>query len=225
MGSKASMPLGGLLKRGWAIASIDYRLSGEARFPAQIQDVQAALQFLRVRGQEFGVNAGRMAIGGDSAGGHLALFAALTLDPPALATIESKSSHDPIVAAISFYGPSNLTIILSQSTPHGLNVRIPALQSLLGCQPEEDPELARQASPVFHVHQNAPPLLLIHGDQDPQVPVNQSLELLGAYQEAGLGDRIHLDIVHGAGHGGPRFYDKDRLQRVDDFLRRALARK
>jgi dipeptidyl aminopeptidase/acylaminoacyl peptidase len=117
---------------------------------------------------------------------------------------------------ISFYGAANLTTILKQSTPHGLSVRIPALDLLLGGRPETVPELARLASPVYQVDSHDPPLLLLHGDQDEQMPVNQALELFGAYQKAKA--PVQLEIVHGAGHGGPMFYDEERMQIVRKFL-------
>jgi dipeptidyl aminopeptidase/acylaminoacyl peptidase len=76
--------------------------------------------------------------------------------------------------------------------------------------------LARLASPVFHVDKRDPPLLLLHGDQDPQMPVNQALELAGAYQKIKV--PVQLEIVHGAAHGGAAFYDEERLAVVKKFL-------
>jgi dipeptidyl aminopeptidase/acylaminoacyl peptidase len=125
-----------------------------------------------------------------------------------------------VQAIVSYFGASNLTTILAQSTPHGLSVRKPALERLLGALPENAPELARLASPVFHVGSNDPPLLLLHGDQDAQMPVNQSLELEGAYEKAGL--PVELDIVHGVGHVGEPFFAGEHMQRVVQFLRRTL---
>ena len=118
---------------------------------------------------------------------------------------------------VSFYGASNLETILAQSTPHGLSVRVPALKLLLGSVPEKNLEITRLASPVFHVDRNDPPLLLIHGDQDPQMPVNQSLELQAVYEKNGR--KVTFVNVHGGSHGGDRFYDGLRLDRVELFLR------
>jgi dipeptidyl aminopeptidase/acylaminoacyl peptidase len=117
---------------------------------------------------------------------------------------------------MSFFGAANLTTILNQSTPHGLSVRVPALKLLLGAEPAEVPDLARLASPVFHVDKNDPPLLLVHGDQDPQMPINQSLELQGAYEAAGC--EVRLEVIHGAAHGGKEFYDEKRIALVKKFL-------
>ena len=93
-------------------------------------------------------------------------------------------------------------------------------QSIMGWtyNPMPVPELARLASPVFHVDRSDPPLLLLHGDQDPQMPINQAHELSGAYQKLGL--PVRLEVVHGAAHGGAAFYDAERLAVVKAFLAR-----
>jgi dienelactone hydrolase len=123
-----------------------------------------------------------------------------------------------VQAIVSFYGASNLTTILEQSTPKGLAVRIPALQLLLGELPDKAPELARLASPVFHVDANDPPLLLLHGNHDPQMPISQSQELHGNYEESGL--PVRFVVVHGAAHSGKQFYDEQRTATVARFLAR-----
>jgi dipeptidyl aminopeptidase/acylaminoacyl peptidase len=82
--------------------------------------------------------------------------------------------------------------------------------------------LAKLASPVFHVDANDPPLLIMHGDQDPQMPINQSHELAGAYEK--LGRPVVLKVLHGSGHGGPAFTEESSLRLIDGFLRRELAR-
>jgi dipeptidyl aminopeptidase/acylaminoacyl peptidase len=109
-----------------------------------------------------------------------------------------------------------LTRILAQSTPHGLRVREPALELLLGAVPEAKPQLARLASPVFHVGRDEAPLLWYHGDQDPQMPINQAHELIGAYQKQGASSR--LEVVYGGGHGGKLFYTPEQMQQVAEFL-------
>lgn len=80
--------------------------------------------------------------------------------------------------------------------------------------------MAKLASPVFHVDKNDPPLLLIHGDQDPQMPINQSHELHGKYKQLGL--EVEFEVVHGAAHGGKAFYDARRTELVNQFLDRSM---
>jgi dipeptidyl aminopeptidase/acylaminoacyl peptidase len=133
---------------------------------------------------------------------------------------EHRGVSSEVQAIVSFYGAANLQTILGQSTPHGLSVRVPALDLLLGGQPDAKPALARLASPVTHVDASDPPLLLIHGDADPQMPLEQSRELHAAYQQ--VKRPVELIVVPGGVHGGKEFYDAERLGRVEAWLREHL---
>jgi acetyl esterase/lipase len=219
-GSKNSMPLGNLVEDGYAVASVDYRLSPQAKFPAQIHDLKAAIRFLRGHSRQWSVPSKKIVIAGDSAGAHLAAVVGVSNGHPELEgdVGNDRAESSDVQGIISFYGAANLTTILKQSTPHGLNVRVPALDLLLGGQPDDLPALARLASPVFHVDGRDPPLLLLHGDQDPQMPINQSHELCGAYKKVNA--PVQFEVVHGAAHGGAAFYDEERLTVVKKFLRR-----
>ncbi|HMJ65684.1 MAG TPA: alpha/beta hydrolase, partial [Candidatus Binatia bacterium] len=218
-GSKKGMPLGKLVEDGYPVASVDYRLSTEAKFPAQIHDLKAAIRFLRGHETELKVATKKIVIAGDSAGAHLAALVGVSNGNTELegAVGNDRTQSSDVQGIISFFGAANLTTILNQSTPHGLNVRVPALQLLLGDYPTNVLDLARLASPVFHVDAADPPLLLLHGDQDPQMPINQSHELCGAYQKVKAS--VQFEVVHGAAHGGPAFYDAERLAVVEAFLR------
>jgi dipeptidyl aminopeptidase/acylaminoacyl peptidase len=122
---------------------------------------------------------------------------------------------------VDYYGASNLTTILGQSTAYGVSVRAPGLERLLGALPDRARALAELASPVLHVAAGDPPLLLFHGDRDPQMPIEQSYELERAYKKIGLD--VYLDVVRGAAHGGDLFFSPERLQRALAFLRRTLV--
>ncbi len=222
-GTKSSVGPLGLASAGYAIASVDFRLSGEAPFPAQIHDIKAAIRFLRAEAHTYGYKANRIAIGGNSSGGHLAAFVGVTNGHAAFEgeVGDHLDQSSSVQAIVDYYGPTNLASILPQSTPHGLSVRQPALDLLLGGQPEAVPEVAELASVVTHVDASDPPLLILHGDQDPQVPINQSHELHGAYKELGL--PVHFEVVHGAAHGGPAFYDAERYALVRRFMEKALS--
>ena len=217
-GSKENPPILALVEKGWPIASIEYRLSEEARFPAQMHDIKAAIRFLRAKQQEYGLRAKRVFIFGASAGGHLAALAGVTNGVEELEgfATDNREQSSEIQGIVSLYGASNLTTILDQSTPHGLGVRVPALELFIGGRPESVPSAARQASPVFHVDKDDPPLLMIHGDQDPQMPINQSIELLGKYEEFGLD--VSFVPLHGAKHGGKAFYDGEHTEMMHKFL-------
>jgi acetyl esterase/lipase len=221
-GSKADVPIQALVARGVSIASVDYRLSTVARFPAQIHDIKAAIRFLRANAAKYHFNPRKFVIAGSSAGGHLAALVGVSNGQKELeGTVgDHLTVSSDVQAIVSFFGASNLETILAQSTPHGLSVRVPALELLLGGQPTEQPELAKLASPVTHVDDQDPPLLLIHGDQDPQMPINQSHELEGAYQR--VKRPCQFEVIHHGAHGGPQFFDATRLELVEKFLHQSL---
>lgn len=220
-GTKDNPPMS-FVRAGFALASVQYRLSVEARFPAQIHDIKAAIRFLRAMAGKYGYSAEKIGIAGSSAGGHLvALVGTTNSDKQLEGNIgDHLGQSSSVQAIVDYFGPTNFMTILNQSTPHGLSVRVPALELLLGDRPEKIPDLARLASPVFHVDASDPPLLILHGDQDPQVPINQSHELEGAYKKLHLD--VYLDVVHGAAHGGDMFHDKEHDERTMAFLRRTL---
>lgn len=221
-GTKNAMPLTGLVDSGFAVASVDYRLSPVARFPAQVHDIKASIRFLRAKEATYGYDSSAITITGSSAGGHLAALVGVTNGSKKLEG--SIGNHldqsSDVQAIVDYYGASNFLSILRQSTPHGLGVRIPALQLLLGAQPESAVELAKLASPVFHIDESDPPMILLHGDQDPQMPINQSHEFHGAYAAKGL--PVSMEVLHGAAHGGPRFYDDYSNKLVIAFLDRYI---
>lgn len=208
---------------GFATAAVSYRLSIDARFPAMVHDVKAAIRFLRARAGDYGYRTERIAIAGDSAGAHLAALVGVSNGVAALeGTVgDHNNRSSDIQAIVDYYGASNLTTILSQSTPFGLDVRIPALELLLGAQPDKAPALARLASVVTHVDASDPPLLIFHGDRDPQMPINQSHELHGVYKALGLD--VDFVVLHGSGHGGDEFYSGNHLNRALAFLRRTIG--
>jgi len=224
-GSKNEMPLTRCVAEGYPAASVEYRLSTEAKFPAQVHDIKAAIRFLRARSGDYKIDAEKIIIAGASAGGHLAALAGVSNGESELeGTVgDHLDQSSAVQGIISYFGASDLTTILEQSTPHGLNVRVPALDLLLGGQPKDVPGLARLASPVFHVDKNDPPLLLFHGDRDPQMPINQAHQLMGAYQKAGA--KAYFEVVYGAGHGGGEFYDESRQRVLLKFLEDNFAGK
>jgi acetyl esterase/lipase len=221
-GSKSDARLE-FVEHGIATAAVDYRLSTEARFPGMVYDIKAAIRFLRAHAADYGYRADRIAIAGDSAGGHLAALVGVTNGDASLEGTEgdARNASSKVDAIVDYYGASDLTTILDQSTPHGLSVREPALKLLLGALPTDVPDLAKQASVVTHVDASDPPLLLFHGDRDPQMPVNQALELDGAYEALGL--PVDLVIVHGAAHGGDVFYRGENLDHALSFLGRTIG--
>jgi len=217
-GNKSGMPLAALVEHGYAIASVEFRPASKSPFPGQVHEIKAAIRFLRSQAGRFGYDASRIGIVGASSGGHLAAVVGTSNGMPELegALGDHDGESSAVQAIVSYFGASNLTTILPQSTPFGLRVREPALQRLLGSAPADNEALAKLASPVFQVDGNDPPLFLLHGDQDPQMPINQSHELQGAYEKAGL--PAEFIVVHGAAHGGDAFYAPRNNERVAAFL-------
>ncbi|MFD7922639.1 alpha/beta hydrolase fold domain-containing protein [Streptomyces sp. NPDC059740] len=176
-------PFARIAAAGIAVAAADYRLSGEAVFPAPLEDLRAALRWLGVRSAELGIDTGRTAVWGESAGGHLASLLALTAEDPAP------------VGAVVWYGPSDL------ATPRGAydpaNPATPEAM-LLGAAASALPDLARAASPAFQVRPGAPAFLLAHGDRDSMVPHSHSEELAARLREADV--PVELLTVGGADH-------------------------
>ncbi len=176
-----------LTAAGLAVASVDYRFSGEAVFPAQLSDVTAALTWLREHADEHGLDPHRTALWGESAGGHLAALLGLTAGG--------------VRAVVDWYGPADLTALAADAA--GGTVVDPAAPDsrearLLGAPVADVPERARAASPVAHVHAGAPPFLLVHGTADRFVPYRQSERLAAALVGCGAAARLHP--IAGADH-------------------------
>ncbi|SCF12181.1 alpha/beta hydrolase [Micromonospora chokoriensis] len=185
-------PFTAAIDAGFAVASAQYRLSGEAPFPAQLDDVTAAVRWLRRHGGAVGVDGERIGVWGESAGGHLASMVAL----------RGNDQDDNVVqAAVCWYAPSNFSTMQSQAHPSG-TIDHDAADSpeslLIGAPLADNPEVGRAASPITYVTEQAPPMLLIHGDQDRVVPVGQSEELAAALTKAGA--EVELSVVRGADH-------------------------
>jgi acetyl esterase/lipase len=176
-----------LAGQGFAVAAIDYRLSGEARFPAPLDDVRAAVGWVGDHGASYGLDAGRVFGWGDSAGGHLALVAALT----------GATVH----GVVAWFPVTDLAGLPSDVADAG-GVPDPGPESrealLLGAPAAAVPGLAREASPVAHASAAAPPVLLMHGAADNLVPPAQSIRLAGALRAAGA--TVELELVPGATH-------------------------
>lgn len=217
-GSKEMPPLG-MLPHGYALASVDFRASTEKAFPGPVHDIKAAIRFLRARAADYGYRSDKIIIWGSSSGGHLAALVATTNSHPALeGTLGNYlTASSSVQACIDFFGPTNLLTILSQSTPHGLNVRLPALAILLGKPVEQVPELAKLASPVYQADAGDPPLLIVHGEQDNQVPINQSIELMSVYKSKNL--PVQIEFIPNAGHSGPAYGTKEVMDTMARFLK------
>jgi acetyl esterase/lipase len=202
-----------LVKHGYALASVDYRLSGDAIFPAQVKDCNAALSFILANATTYGIDPKRFVVGGASAGGHLALLVGLARN-------EKAFDADPAIhplAILDFFGPTDLTTIIDEVAPgHGHDVQKDIVPKLLGGPLADHMDLARQASPLNFVSKGNPPVLILHGDKDDLVPYSQSQRLHARLDEAGI--RNEMITVKGAGHDGPMFETPEIQEKVISFL-------
>jgi acetyl esterase/lipase len=213
-----------LLHQGYAVAAINYRLSGEALWPAQIYDCKAAIRWLRAHAQEYGINPDKIGVWGESAGGHLAAMIATTSGENEWEGNEGNLQVSSRVQAVcDWFGPSDLVTLVQQSgkpislDPHEkLRSAREFTEGLLGGKVENHLNQARQASPITYVSKTSAPILIMHGDRDTLVPPAQSTELYMALKAKNADATLH--IVQGAGHGGPQFYRFDIRKQVSDFF-------
>ncbi len=195
-GDKMRAPVVQIVPRGYVGISINYRLSGEATFPAAVEDCKCAVRWVRENAEEYGIDPDRLGVWGSSAGGHLALMVGLADDK---AGLEGKGGHEGVSSRVqavcSWFGPADLTVGHDQF--QGGSGQAPL--AFLGGTLDEKKEAYEQASPVTHATKDDPPVLMIHGDKDNVVPLDQSERMLAAIEKAGA--EAKLVIVKGAGHG------------------------
>lgn len=215
-GSKNNCPLAPLCGRGYAVVSVQYRLTDAATFPAQIHDCKGAVRWIRANATKYNLDPRRIGAAGGSAGGHLVALLGTSGDLRELeGDVGGNLDHSSRVQAVcDFCGPADF--VGRESVLTGADGREPqALIRLFGGPLSENREKARLASPVVHVSADDPPFLIIHGDEDPLVPVSQSERLAAALKQAGVDATLH--VVKGGGHGviGPdtlamaaAFFDK-----------------
>jgi acetyl esterase/lipase len=191
-----------ILAAGFALARVTYRLTGESIFPAQLHDVKAAVRWLRHHAAELGLDTSRFAVWGESAGGQLAAILALTGDDPDTGgNIGILESSDAVQAGVIWYSPSDLLTMQSQALADSVfdhDAPDSPAAALIGGPVQDNPELARRASPIHYARADAPPLLLVHGTDDHVVPAQQSTQLHQRLVE--LGAPAHLETVPGADH-------------------------
>lgn len=200
---------------GFAMASIDYRFSTQAVFPAQMLDCNRAISFLYDNAGKYGLDKDRFAVMGFSAGGHLASMVGLSKNNNVDAffmTGTSKSFN--IKAVVDFYGPAELIMF-----PGAGDAKSPEAL-LIGAAPLDRPDLAKTASPVSYVDKNDPPFLIIHGEKDDLVSPDQSRLLSSWLKLAGVPNEVI--IVKDAPHFGPMFDADETRIKVMSFLKEKL---
>jgi acetyl esterase/lipase len=201
MGSKADDVPTDYLALGYAVASINYRLSQHALFPAQIEDCKAAVRWLRANAARYHLDPARFAAWGSSAGGHLAAMLGTTGAASDLEVGQHLDLSSRVQAVVDYYGPTDFLQMDAQRPPDGM-LHDPAdspESQLVGGAIQQHPERVARANPITYVGAKTPPFLVVHGDHDPLVPYQQSVILAAALTAAGTA--LSFYTVVGGGHG------------------------
>ena len=228
-GSKDRSPAMPLLEQGFAVASITYRFSQNAVFPAQIEDCKTAIRWLRKNSASLNIAPEKIGVWGSSAGGHLVAMLGVAGDVKDWDKGENLDQSSRVQAVCDWFGPSDLISF----GPQGGNDRVknpspfPASDSadspegkLIGGAVPANKDKALAASPTNYVTKDDAPFLIMHGDKDPLVPAAQSTELHELLEKAGVPSK--LVILPGAGHGGPQFNSRETMKQVSEFFAKTL---
>ena len=189
------------LKAGYAGASINYRLSQHAIFPAQIEDVKAAVRWLRANAETYRLDPNRFAAWGSSAGGHLVAMLGTAGDVKEFEVGENLEVSSRVQAVVDYFGPTDFLQMDAHRLPDGLVHDVPDSpeSQLVGGSIQEHQARVARANPVTYVSKGAPPFLIVHGDKDPLVPYQQSVLLNDALEKVGVSVTFYK--VEGGGHG------------------------
>lgn len=210
-------------RNGFALVTADYRYLQEAVFPAQIEDVLSAIQWIRDSGDTYGLDANRIGVMGPSAGGHLAALAGTINRPEDAARIGAGLAPANVQAVVDYFGPTDF-LAADEQLPAGekpWSAPDSSVSRLIGALLKEAPEQVQLANPIAYVDGSEPPFLIIHGEADRIVPLGQSEMLQEALIAVGVDSE--LVIVTRGGHGfGGDFFTKMPAERTLAFFQRHL---
>ena len=217
------------IERGFSVVSINYRLSDEAVFPAGIQDVKAAIRWVRANSGQYNLDGSRVAVWGCSSGANYASMVCLTdrvseLDDPNLGNPQFPCN---VQAAVDWFGPTDFLKMDAQLDENGFGPgdhgeAVSPESRYLGAKISEVPLKAELANPMTYVHKDMPPILIQHGRLDDLVPVQQSMMFVEKLEKYVDPNRFEFDIIEGAGHADPLFETDENMERVFSFLAKHL---
>jgi acetyl esterase/lipase len=226
------MPMLEGLKRGYAVVAINYRLSGEAKFPALVQDAKAAIRWMRANAPRYGFDPNRIAAWGGSAGGYQATMLGVSAHVQALQDESLGNADQPcnVQAVVTWFGPTDFLKMDEYLIERGLPP-LPGMEHnaadspeslLLGQKITEIPDRVKAANPETYITADAPPFFIQHGVQDPVVPVQMSINLAAKLEQAIGKDKVRMELLEDAGHGDPKFETPENVRKVLDFLDKHL---
>ena len=217
------------IEHGFSVVSVNYRLSGEAIFPAGLQDVKAAIRWVRANGEEYQLDGNRIAAWGCSSGANYAAMICLTGNVNELDDLSLGNPEYPcnVQAGVDWFGPTDFLKMDEQLEENGFGLadhgKADSPESrYLGAKISDVPLKVELANPMTYVHEHMPPILIQHGRLDDLVPVQQSMIFVEKLEKYVSPDRFEFDIVEGAGHADPLFEAEENMERVFSFLDRHL---
>jgi acetyl esterase/lipase len=219
-GSKENPPGFKFLNHGFALASINYRLSQDAIFPAQLIDCKAAIRWLRAHAAENGIDPNHIGVWGASAGGHLVALLGTTGAAKELDQGENLGVSSAVQSVCDWFGPTDLVQLVQEIKDVKPDDPDLPPARLIGGPVPSNVEKAERANPIHYITKDDPPFLIMHGDKDPVVPLEQSQLLADALKKAGV--PVTFRIVPGGGHGGPEFRKRGELDRLFIFFLQTL---
>ena len=221
------------VRYGYAVVNINYRLSDEAIWPAPINDLKAAIRWVKANAAKYNLDPNKIALWGGSAGGHLVALAGTSggvaeLEDYKLAP-EAKDQSSSVQAVVDWYGPNDFLKMDTLMAQEGFTSHHSDPGSFesaeMGTAITSIPDKVKQANPNTYIkpgNPDFPRFLIQHGDKDDQVPYLGSKELYEAIKAAGYGDRVNFEMISGAGHADKKFEMKENLEKVFDFLNKTL---
>lgn len=226
-GSKYPCAVAPMVLRGYAVASVEYRFSQKAIFPAQIQDCQAAIRWLRAHAKEYHLDTEHVGVVGGSAGGHLSSLVGTSGGKNAFPKIGgNEEQSDRVQAVCDIFGPSDFSTVVQQAADDKnvknifqFNTPADPYSSLIGTK-LDDKAKADAVSPVHYVSKDNPPFVILHGTHDTLVPYAQSEEFATVLKEKGVA--VWLQKLPGSGHGGPAFNKPIVIQLMQNFFDKYL---
>ncbi len=235
-GNKSSYKLEPALqlnRKGFAVVSINYSLSYQQQFPVQVDEIKAAIRYIKANAAKYNLDPDRVALMGESAGAHYAALCALSSSCNMLEDKETWGNAQvtsEVQAVIAIYCPTRLDRIKEELDVLGLEPtfkEVGEADSMEGMlfgrrKPSEVPELVKLADPHTYVNKNCPPILFLHGDRDQCIPILQSMTLATAIKQVAGCDRAEYHIVKGASHKLADFETEKIYAIEENFLRRVL---
>jgi acetyl esterase/lipase len=201
-------------QQGYFGATIQVRTSGEAVFPAQIEDAKCAIRFLRARAKDYHIDTNRIGVWGDSSGGHLSALVGLTANVKELEGQGGWPEFSSRVHAVCPMCPAVDFLVPDWPQRHNTGPNGPAFRLLGGDPRKEKAELAKKASPLTYITRESPPFFIVHGDNDTTVPYSQGELLLDALKKAGVNAALYT--IKSGNHGSVHQYDKTVVKEFFD---------